>query len=661
MQESQQQQNLSQAQVYTHPEGISYSQPEIRQTTLQPVYADEGNYVNAAAIRNYNHNIYANVFHDGHNYYALRGGVGVGGERGTGSLAVHATYSSPELNVQPQQPEQFTSGPGGETLMTTESLAYHFRPPPPYPRTSTSTPDLAIQATGPAHSDHADLVSSQPALSAGTLGGSTIPAHSDDSVDAGVEVSDMTSISSPVVSEGGAAGVGETLVAPNLAHLQVVDSAGDQEDTSSEHSYATFHAKESDESSDEAGKLTRRDSQSQIQIRMLGPKEAPPQSKTKEVATLRESFRRMMIARSGSLRGSRKSFRESAESKPSTDPVNLTPVSEQPLDTSSSLAGISPDMLAHVGIPMPPNESTSEMQEIVEKLGDPPPYPGSSLPAYSLPSSGDPPVYTSPPASDPSTYPSPSGSDPPAYASSTGSNLPAYSPPAEGVPELPPRDSVADLAQVVPAPPAVVSPAETLVTPGSQPPGGMEEPEEKQSETQSMAESSSEADSGMPHVEEEEDPGVESASDTESEKVGGVLFSWSWWQILLRLLSVFKYLLPPITRLSYYPDCLFYVWIEFRLILRNAFSPVQNILSNVLDPIQNVLRNSLDFIQNIERNALGPMHNIFKKCMLVQNLKKCFGSYEKHLEECFGLCTALEDCFGMCAERHSEAAKHGSP
>ena len=454
------------------------------------------------------------------------GGVGVGGERGTGSLAVHATYSSPELNVQPQQPEQFTSGPGGETLMTTESLAYHFRPPPPYPRTSTSTPDLAIQATGPAHSDHADLVSSQPALSAGTLGDSTIPAHSDDSVNAGVEVSDMSSISSPVVSEGGAAGVGETLVAPNLAHLQVVDSAGDQEDTSSEHSYATFHAKESDESSDETGKLTRRDSQSQIQIRMLGPKEAPPQSKTKEVATLRESFRRMMIARSGSLRGSRKSFRESVEAKPSTDPVNLTPVSEQPLDTSSSLAGISPDMLVHVGIPMPPNETTSEMQEIVEKLGDPPPYPGSSLPAYSLPSSGDPPIYTSPPASDPSTYPSHSRSDPPAYASSTGSNLPAYIPPVEGVPELPPRDGVADLTQVVPAPPAVASSAETLVTPVSQPPGGMEEPEEKQSETQSMAESSSEADSGMPHVEEEEeDPGVESASDTESEKVGGVLFS----------------------------------------------------------------------------------------------------------------------------------------
>lgn len=521
MQESQQQQNLSQAQVYTHPEGISYSQPEIRQTSLQPVYADEGNYVNAAAIRSYNHNIYANVFHDGHNYYALRGGMGVGGERGTGTLAVHATYSSPELNVQPQQPEQFASG--GETLMTTESLAYHFRPPPPYPRTSTSTPDLAIQATGATSSDHSDLVSSQPTLSAGTLGGSTIPTHSDDNIDAGAEVSDLASIPS-VVSEGGAAGVGETLVAPNLAHLQVVDTAGDQDDTSSEHSYATFHAKESDESSDEAGKLTRRDSKSQIQIRMLGPKEAPPQSKTKEVATLRESFRRMMIARSGSIRGSRKSFRESAEAKPSTDPVNLTPVSEQPLDTSSSsissIVGISPNVLAHAGIPVPSSETTSEMQEIVEKLGDPPPYPGSNLPVYSLPSSGDPPVYTSPQGSNTPIYTSPPGSDPPAYASSPGGNPPAYIPPPEVAPDLPPRDSVSDLCQVVPAPSSVMSPVES-VSPGSAPPGGMEEPEEKKFETQSMAESSSEADSGMPHVEEEEegDPVVESASDTESEKV----------------------------------------------------------------------------------------------------------------------------------------------
>ena len=62
--------NLGQAQVYTHSEGISYSQPEMR----QPALVEEGNYVNVAAIRSYNHNIY-NSNSTENNYYALRGGM----------------------------------------------------------------------------------------------------------------------------------------------------------------------------------------------------------------------------------------------------------------------------------------------------------------------------------------------------------------------------------------------------------------------------------------------------------------------------------------------------------------------------------------------------------------------------------------------------------
>jgi hypothetical protein len=144
--------------VYSHGEGISYSQPEMRQAG-QPVYAEEGNYVNVAAIRNYNHTVYSNtVFtHDG--YYALKGGgggMGGGGggggglERGGGNLAAsaHATYSSPELNVPPPDlphHHHHHPFPGSEGLLNTD---YHFRPPPPYPRASTSTPDLVTQTTG---------------------------------------------------------------------------------------------------------------------------------------------------------------------------------------------------------------------------------------------------------------------------------------------------------------------------------------------------------------------------------------------------------------------------------------------------------------------------------------------------------------------------------
>ncbi|KAK7464531.1 hypothetical protein BaRGS_00037923, partial [Batillaria attramentaria] len=479
-------QTIGNSQVYSHPEGISYSQPEIRQANLQPVFVEEGNYVNAAAIRSYNHNIYANVFNDGHNYYALRGGVGSGGERGT-NLAVHTTYSSPELNVQPPQAD-FPSVTAGETVMTTESLTYHFRPPPPYPRTSSSTPDLAIQAMGvPPASDQPDLVSSQPALSAGSLGVGGGQVHSDHSVESVPEVAAMPAVSQnvPVTAESG---LPEVVNMP-LAHLQVVDAAGDQEDTSSEHSYATFHAKESDESSDDMHRDIRRDSKTQIQIRMLGPKEAPPQSKTKEVATLRESFRRMMIARSGSMRGSRRSMRESVEGK-STEPVNLTTVTEQALDISSSpqtapVSNISmtPDVLVHTGIPVPESDAP-DMQEILEKLGDPPPYPGPK----------------------PSTQASP----------------------PEPVPGVSPRE---DLSQVVPPPTSFTSPMLVRVAERRDVSDGAAE-QKDDSHQENMAESGSETEVTVTKTEQTEDtqsekeggeggeqePDVDYASDSDSEK-----------------------------------------------------------------------------------------------------------------------------------------------
>lgn len=366
-------QNLGSSHVYSYSEGMSYSQPEIHQSGLQPVYAEEGNYVNAAAIRSYNHNIYANVFHDGHSYYAHRGGSGAVGERGM-NLAVHATYSSPELNVQPHQAEQYPSGSNSETLISAE---YHYRPPPPYPRTSSSTPDLAIQASLPSVvTNQPDLVASQPLLSGD---GQTTESN----IGTGQLQYSSSVEQVPVTStESHRDNVAESVVS-HLSHLQVTHPALDQEDTSSEHSCTTFHARESDESSDEVSHNANWQSKAKIHIRMLDPKEAPPQSKTKEVATLRESFRRMMIARSGSVRSSRRSMRESSEAKSLTDSVNLMTVSEQlsesyTFPSSKSVPGMSipPDVLKHSSILVPP-ENSPDMQEMLEKLGDPPPYPGT--------------------------------------------------------------------------------------------------------------------------------------------------------------------------------------------------------------------------------------------------------------------------------------------
>lgn len=253
-------QTLGNSQIYTHPEGVAYSQPEIRQHVSS--YPSETQYVNAAAIRNYSHSIYANVFHDGHNYYAYRSA-----ERGN-NLAVHPTYSSPELNTQ-GLPEQYA-----DNLMS-ESLAYQYRPPPPYPRASSSTPDLAVQTGITSANQAPDLLPQQ------SSGKSTLAAQSrlDKSVD---NLSEVV----PVAKDVG----------------RVIQIEQDKEDTSSENSYATFHAKESDSSDNESIKRERAGSEkSKIQVCLVAPKEAPPPSKSKEVATLRESFRRMMIARSGSM------------------------------------------------------------------------------------------------------------------------------------------------------------------------------------------------------------------------------------------------------------------------------------------------------------------------------------------------------------------------
>ncbi|CAL1539436.1 unnamed protein product, partial [Lymnaea stagnalis] len=120
--------HLGAAQVYVHPDGMAYSQPEISQN-LATFRDEHGNYANVDALRHYSHSIYANIFQEGHGFYAGRTG-----ERAN-NLAVHPTYSSPELNTELHQQEAFANN----EFSAQEAMAYHFRPPPPYPRTSSST------------------------------------------------------------------------------------------------------------------------------------------------------------------------------------------------------------------------------------------------------------------------------------------------------------------------------------------------------------------------------------------------------------------------------------------------------------------------------------------------------------------------------------------
>ncbi|XP_012940098.1 tyrosine-protein phosphatase non-receptor type 21 [Aplysia californica] len=447
--------HLGASQVYVHPDGMAYSQPEISQMTA--AYRDEhGNYANMEALRSYGH--YANIFQDDHNFYQGRGA-----DRGN-NLAVHPTYSSPELNTElHHQPEAFAAS----EFSAQEALAYHFRPPPPYPRTSSSTPDLAGQASAIHELPEPHLVE--------TAGPHDFVTQSrlDRSVDdlsvfqnfqqtaavgyppsaAGVQISTQQQqhATGSDTSNGGhvavlnrpVESVGETPLGVGVAEtLHVTDSgpggadagpdasanqdkgapdpssapssltagdlpsapltaarllSDDQEDTSSEHSYSTFHAKDSDDSSEDDTLRVKpiQQEESKIQIRMFKPQEAPPPSKIKEEATLRESFRRLKIARASSLnrevlpglrRSSLRGLKEATETDTLTPSV-LKVVSEQTqelpgqaslaLASSSSSTGQAASVDTHQLKDIATGTVEShEMKEILERLGAPPPYPG---------------------------------------------------------------------------------------------------------------------------------------------------------------------------------------------------------------------------------------------------------------------------------------------
>ncbi len=128
--------NLSQAQVYSHPETMAYSQPEISHSlNYTHHYINQHGYVNSYVNANGNAHI---------PYHPV--------DR-TNSLNIHPTYSTPELN------SQGLSNFSTSENMITEALLNHYKPPPPYPRPSISTPDLATRPARSALSGSPDLVS----------------------------------------------------------------------------------------------------------------------------------------------------------------------------------------------------------------------------------------------------------------------------------------------------------------------------------------------------------------------------------------------------------------------------------------------------------------------------------------------------------------------
>lgn len=104
--------NLSQAQVYCHPEMTAYSQPEISQFAAH--------YINQSHV--YSNGLFDIGVNNNYHYRPV--------DR-SNSLNVHPTYSSPDLNG----------------VMMNGDVLRQYRPPPPYPRPSNSTPDLASQTT----------------------------------------------------------------------------------------------------------------------------------------------------------------------------------------------------------------------------------------------------------------------------------------------------------------------------------------------------------------------------------------------------------------------------------------------------------------------------------------------------------------------------------
>ena len=276
-------QNIANTHIYAQSEeGLAYSQPEISSHgNSAAMYNHSGHYNLGSPTRSYPHSVsmYTDVFASQGNYLQFRD------DRQT-NLVMQPTYSSPELNTQ-GLPQSFMT----ENFMNVnEAYVYHYKPPPPYPRASNSTPDLAVQTYKGIVSNSPDLVSRK------TLGDAIFTLENQSRLENSVESVHETI---PEVIQ-----ISENTVETETGISEVGPCPQEVDDASSDHSNSTFHVKEIDSEPEETFVRSvpqRKSSKSKIQVRFVAPNKIPPPSASKDVATRRESFRRMMIARSGSF------------------------------------------------------------------------------------------------------------------------------------------------------------------------------------------------------------------------------------------------------------------------------------------------------------------------------------------------------------------------
>lgn len=276
-------QSLAHSHIYATPEeGLAYSQPEIGHSI--PAYSPENNYQMGAQVRPYANSVsmYTNIFQENNDYMQYRMG-----DRQT-NLVMQPTYSSPELNTHTVPPEFHQD----HYLTVNETFAMHYKPPPPYPRGSNSTPDLAVQTINSNVSNSPDLISRK------TLGDSAFINQSSSSVENSAQaIPEVVTISEEPER------LHEVSVDVQTSQ-NAQDTQNEQDDAASDHSNTTFLVKETDSETEETFVRSvpqRQSSKSKVLVRFVDPNKAPPPSTSKDVATRRESFRRMMIARSGSF------------------------------------------------------------------------------------------------------------------------------------------------------------------------------------------------------------------------------------------------------------------------------------------------------------------------------------------------------------------------
>lgn len=268
---------FSQPNITSH----AYSQPDINQQTQQAFNFADGHYhhMYGTPVRSYpTHSVsmYPDVYQDHAGY-----NMGYRLDRQT-NLVIQPTYSSPELTTQ-GLPQEYAPNP---MVNVDPGVVYNYKPPPPYPRASNSTPDLAAQVQTVSRNTFGD---SPDLISRRNLGESAYSSQSN--VDQSME--NLAETIPKVVN-----------IAEEGNQSTVSGGPGENDDASSDHSNSTFHIKETDSETEDSFVRSipqRQSSKSKVTVRFVPANKVHSQCTSKEVATRRESFRRMMIARSGSF------------------------------------------------------------------------------------------------------------------------------------------------------------------------------------------------------------------------------------------------------------------------------------------------------------------------------------------------------------------------